>query len=188
MGRSRACQAYGLAIPVLVALLLVTPPPLKAQSWIDKGYQMSAMSFDSLGFRVVIDDEGSRLPESFQRLLIEDCMQLLERNGVHSVVVGLDARETRRPSLVVDLTVTPIFAGSRGTEELYYGTLSFQREVSVMIADRPWKAIGSTWSVSFGGEAASRLAIVSDVEARLTDFLGDYLKLNSARWIWRQSP
>lgn len=35
------------------------------------------------------------------------------------------------------------------------------------------------------GQARSRLAIVSDIEARLMDFLEDYMKLNSAKWIWK---
>ena len=160
--------------------------PLAAQPWIARGYQMSAMSFDSLGFRVVIDDEGSRLPGSFERLLVDGCTEILQRNGIRCEAASPDTHQWRHPCLVVDLTVTPIFAGRRGTEELYYGTLSFQREVSLFIADRPWRAIGSTWSISFGGEAPNRLAIVSDIEARLLDFLGDYLKVNSAKWIWRK--
>ena len=169
----------------MTLVLSALPGLLLAQPWVMKGYQMSALSFDSLGFRILIDDEATRYHASFDRILETECADILRRNGIQYVPQTEGVHSNRHPTIVLDLTVMPLEGGRVGVDELYYGTISFQREVTLSIADHPWKAIGSTWSMTFGGQARNRLAIVGDVEERLMDFLVDYFKLNSAKWIWK---
>ncbi len=166
---------------------MVTVPVglLRAQPWSPEGYLMSAMTYDSLGFQILVDDEASRGHSAFDRILQSECSDILQRNGICCVPRNDADAKRRYPVIVVDVTVMPLDGSRAGTNELYYGSISFRREVTLFIADRPRKALGSMWSMTFGGQARSRLAIVSDIEARLMDFLEDYLKLNSAKWIWK---
>jgi len=170
---------------VVLLIAAVVPGLLAAQDQATSGFQMSAMSYDSLGFEIRIDDEASRYYASFDRLLESECSDILRRNGITCIPARNAAEKDGRPVIIIDLTIEPLRGGSR-LGELYYGSIAFQRAVTFPILDRQLKARGATWSMTFGGQAQSRLAIVSDVEARLLDFLEDYLKANSARWIWQE--
>ncbi len=174
--------------PIGAAVVLLFALPfgmVRAQPWAPEGYQMSAMSYDSLGFQVLVDDQASRGHSAFDRILQSECSEILQRNGIRYAPRNDERSKSRYPVIVIDVTVTPLDGGRVGDDELYYGSISFQREVTLSIADRPRKTLGSTWLMTFGGQARSRLAIVSDIEARLMDFLEDYMKLNSAKWIWK---
>ncbi len=184
MKRSSRRRCLPLVFGIVNILSMVACADLRAQPWSPEGYRMSAMRYDSLGFRILIDDQSSRGRSAFDRILQSECSSILQRNGIHYVPQNPDGRDDHYSAIVIDVTVQPL-DGGRGTDELYYGTISFQREVSFSVADRPHNTVGSTWSMTFGGQARDRIAIVSDIEARLMDFLEDYLKLNSAKWIWK---
>ncbi len=176
---------FRTCVRVVLLIAAVVPGSLAAQDQATSGFQMSAMSYDSLGFQIRIDDEAARYRASFDRLLESECSDILRRNGITAIPARDAAEKEGRPVIIIDLTIEPLRGGS-GLGELYYGSIAFQRAVTFPVLDRQLKARGATWSMTFGGQAQSRLAIVSDVEARLLDFLEDYLKVNSARWIWQE--
>jgi len=180
---TRLCVLIG---SLILALSGVCPGSAHAQSWSSDGYRMSALSYDSLGFQVLVDDETGRGGNAFDRILQSECSEILQRNGICCVRRDDSSSRSRYPVIVIDVTVTPVDGARNIGDELYYGSITFRREVTLTIADRPQKAMGATWSMTFGGGARTRMAIVSDIEARLMDFLEDYLKLNSAKWIWKQ--
>lgn len=176
---------FGVFSVVLFTFAAPVSGPLAAQEQAATGFQMSAMSYDSLGFQLRIDDGASRYHASFERLLESECADILRHNGIQCVPGGDAAAKEGYPVLLIELTIEPLHGGV-GLGELYYGSIAFQRDVSFPVADRRLTTRGATWSMTFGGQAGNRLTIVSDIEARLLDFLGDYLKVNSARWIWQK--
>lgn len=155
-----------------------------AQDKLAKGYQMSAMGYDSLGLQVKLD-EGRYPRRGFEGVLLDGCREILERNGVKCAVSKDGEPIKHYPCIIVDVNIAAISGGSNTGEEVYYGALSFNREVNFDIARRQWRGVASTWSMTLGGHARNRFEIISDVEERLQDFLVDYLKLNTARWIWK---
>ena len=77
-------------------LLLSSASPAHGQAWLAKGYQMSAMTYDSLGLVVTLDESGARSRREFERLLTDNGSAYV--SAAHALACRtLGIRHTRTP-------------------------------------------------------------------------------------------
>jgi hypothetical protein len=144
------------------------------------------MTYDSLGLHVTFDEGMASSGGGFHRMLFDQCEAVLRANGIKCAEFRDAGPITHYPCIEIEIHLVPLDRVRYIGDEMYYGTISFRRDVTMMVALRPVFAIGTTWSRTFGGQATNRFAILGEVEDKLKDFIVDYVETNSARGIWKR--
>jgi hypothetical protein len=173
-----------LAVGFLVIAVLSQAP---SQAVSSKGYLMSPMTYDSLGFHLSLDVVSGKAHGDFKRLLVDQCVDILRANGIRPAVFRDSERVSFYPCIEIDLTIVPLDRVRYVGDEMFFGTISFRRDVTMLVALRPVWTIGSTWSKGFGGQASNRFMILGEVEERMRDFVKEYVEMNSATALWKRA-